>query len=247
MRTTKTTPPSPPATTSSETTTPWASSAGRRAEHGRDRRRLHRRTGGASLIGAPALLLASELAYRGTNDPAQLVSDARSHHGAIVIAIVCILASSALLIPAAFAVLHLARDRGRRLAEAATVLCVLGALGHAAWAGFTTIQLSTVHGDPAQMTELLRRVNHNAAAAPVGLCILAFAVGALLLGLAAWRSGLAPTAVAVLVGAAVLIEAANVKSYAGGAVKEALALAALGWVGVRVLRLGDDAWDAPRA
>jgi hypothetical protein len=212
----------------------------------RDRRRFHRRIGGISLIGAPAFLLASELAYRGTNDPAQLVTDARSHHGAIVLAIVCILISSVLLIPAAFTILHLARDRGRRLAEAATALCVLGALGHAAWAGFTTIQLSTAQGSRAEMTELLRRVNHTAAAAPVGLCILAFAVGVLVLALAAWRSGLAPAPVAMLIGTAVLIEVANVKSYAGGAAKEALALAALGWIGIRVLRLPDEAWDATR-
>jgi hypothetical protein len=207
-----------------------------------DPRRFRRRVGGIALIGAPVALLASEVADRGSEKSAELINDAANHANALVVSNVLLLLSSALLVPAAFAVLHLARCRGRRFAEVGTALAVLGALGHAAFVGFSSVVLSTPQGDPAQMVALLDRVNHNPAIAPIAVCILAFALSLPLILIAAWRAELVPWVVPTLSGVAVAIELVGVDSMAGGVAKELLAVLALGWVGFRVLRLSDDDW-----
>lgn len=212
-----------------------------------DLRPFHRRVGGAALIAAPAALLASEVLYRGTSAPAQLVADAGAHAGAIVASNVLLLLSSALLVPAAFIVLHLARDRGRRLAAVGTALAVLGALGHAAYVGFSSVVLSTPAGDRVQMTALLDRVNHSAALAPVAICILAFALCGPFLAFGAWRAGLVGMAAPLATLAAVAVEIVGGDGMAAGVVKESLAVLALGAIGLRVLRATDDAWSAPSA
>jgi hypothetical protein len=213
-----------------------------------DSRRFRRRVGGIALLGAPVALLVSEVADRGSERSADLISDAAHHAGALVLSNVFLLVSSTLLVPAAFAVLHLARGRGRRFAEIGAALAVLGALGHAAFVGFSSVVLSTPQGDHAQMVALLDRVNHDPAIAPIAVCILAFALSLPLILIGAWRAGLVPWVVPALAGPALAIELAGVDSLAGGVAKELLAVLALGWVGLRVLRLGDDAWGpAPAA
>lgn len=219
----------------------------RRERRPADSRRFRRRAGGVALIGAPVALLISEVTDRGSEKSTQLISDATHHAGAVLTSNIFLLISSALFIPAAFAVLHMARDRGRRFAEIGTVLAVLGALGHGAFIGFSTVVLSTPQGDPAQMVALLDRLNHSPAAAPVALCILSFALSLPLILLSAWRSGLVPWMVPALAWLAVAIELIGVDSMAGGVAKEGLAVLALGWVGLRVLRLSDDAWGAAPA
>lgn len=216
--------------------------AGSTARRPSDPRRLHRRIGGLALIAAPAALLISEVTDRGSNNSAQLISYAAQHPGLAVLSNAFLLLSSALLVPAAFAVLHLARDRGRRFAEAGAVLAVLGALGHAAFVGFSSVVLNTPQGDHAQMVALLDRVNHSPALAPVAVCIFAFALSLPLLMIGAWRAGLVPVYVPAMAAAAVLIEFASVDGMAGGIAKELLAVVAMGWIGVRILRLSDSAW-----
>ena len=204
--------------------------------------RMCRRVGGISLIGAPALLLGSDLAYRGTSKPAALVADAVNERVGITVAMVLLLGSAVLTIPAAAAVLHLARDRGRYLARAGVVLCTLGALGHAAYAGFTVMQLATAGGDRTAMTQLFERANSSAVAAPVAICIESFAFGVVFLAFAAWRAGIIGRYAPAAIVGAFLLEAANAGSAPAGAVKEALGLIALGSVGVVVLRMSDRAW-----
>lgn len=210
-----------------------------------DSRRLRRRVGGITLITAPLALLASEVTDRGTSNSAKLISDAAHHSGLIAVSNALLLLSSVLIIPAAFAVLHLARDRGRRFAEFGTAFAVLGALGHAVFVGFSTVVLSMPQGGHAQMVALLDRVNHSPAAAPIVVCIFAFAISMPLLGVGAWRAGLAPVMVPIALGLATLVEMAGVGSMAGGIIKEGLAVFALGWIGLRLLRLSDDAWSLP--
>ena len=213
-----------------------------------DPRPLRRRAGALALIASPAALLLSEVLYRGTDDPAQLVADAARSSGAIVLSNVALLVSSALLLPAAYAVLHLARDRGRRLALTGASLATLGALGHAAYVGFSTVVLSTPAGDRAEMVALLTRVNHGPGIAPIGLCILSFALSLPFLTFGAWRAGLVPLWGPVAVLVAVGLEIVGVPGVLGGVAKESLALVAMGAIGWRVLRLGDDAWGpAPTA
>lgn len=204
--------------------------------------RLYRRIGGISLIAAPALVLGSELAYRGTDRPATLVTDAIDHRARIVVAMVLLLASSVLVIPAAATVLHLARDRGRYLARAGVVFGILGALGHAAYAGFTVMQLATAGGERAAMTQLLQRANSSAVVAPVAVCIESFALGVVFLAFAAWRAGIVGRYSPAAIVGAFLLEAANAGSVAAGAAKEALGLIALGSVGVVVLRMSGRSW-----
>lgn len=204
--------------------------------------RMYKRVGGISLIAAPALLLGSELAYRGTSKPAALVADAVDDRAGIIVAMVLLLASSVFVVPAAATVLHLARDRGRYLARAGVVFGTLGALGHAAYAGFTVIQLATAGGDRTAMTQLLERANSSAVVAPVAVCIESFAVGVVFLAFAAWRAGVVGRYAPAAIAGAFLLEAANAGSAAAGAVKEALALIALGSVGVVVIRMSDRAW-----
>ena len=122
------------------------------------------------------------------------------------------------------------------LAQIGTVLAVLGALGHAAYVGFSSVVLSTPAGARGEMVALVDRVNHSSALAPVAICILAFALCGPFLAFGAWRSGRVGLAAPLAAVAAVAVELVGGEGMAAGVVKESLAVVALGAIGLGLLR-----------
>jgi len=209
-------------------------------------RRLRRYTCGAALILFPALLV-----VEGPLDPAPggsgevMYRAATEHAAALTASAVLLLVSGMLMVPAAAAVLHQARDRGSVLADIGAVLAVLGGFGHAAISVFYLIALGLAGGDRAEMAAYVDRVNESAALGFVAFpLILCFGLGVGVLAWAAWRSGAigwwGPAVVTAVVVAHLVLPIDS-------AVIELVGLGALavvfGWLGVRVLRMTDAEWD----
>lgn len=209
-------------------------------------RRLRRFTGGAALILFPAMLVVGAHLDPHENDA---WSAATHHPAAVTASAIALLLSGMLLVPAACAILHQARDRGAALADVAAAFAVLGGFGHCFIAAYSLISLSLAGGDRAQMTAFDHRVNASATVAAVGMpLVLSFALGAALLAWAAWRSGLigwwAPVVVTVVaLGYDLVLDDPPMPV---DVIVQSIPTVIFAYLGVRVLRLSDAEWDGAR-
>ncbi|MFI5914406.1 hypothetical protein [Dactylosporangium sp. NPDC051541] len=212
-------------------------------------RRLRRRTMGTALILFPALLL-----LEGPIDPAPggtgevMFAAATQHRTALAGCAGLLLVSGVLMVPAAAAVLHQARDRGSALGAAAAVLAVLGGFGHAAIAMFYLIAMPLAGGDRAEMVAYIERLNASPVlGAVVFPLILCFALALLAMVWAAWRAGLIGWWGPAVVTAAVVAHEVLPGPLPGVELAGMGALSAVfGLLGVRVLRMTDAAWNGSR-
>ena len=190
----------------------------------------------AALIGFVVTLEAQDLV-----DPtdraegAERIAAVAAHPGRLLLAALLLIASSALLIPSIVAIVRRITTRGRTLARTGAVLATLGALGHAAVAGYYGVLAGAPGGDPREMTELLDRIDHSAAAGAVILpAIAGFALGCFVLVLALARSGLLPRWVAVVPLASIVVQAVGFKPWAQIDLSQAVAVMPFAWLGVRL-------------
>jgi hypothetical protein len=213
----------------------------------RPARRLRRLTGGAALVLFPALIVLDALIDpSGGGTGAGTWQAVTQHPGAVAVSAVALLLSGVLMVPAAAAILHQARDRGAPLANVAAVVAVLGGFGNAFIATFSLVSLSLAGGDRAEMTAFADRVNADAWVRAVGLpLVLCFGLGAALLVWAAWRAGqVGWWAPAVVTAVAVLIDVVlDDPPLAVDVVLQAIPAVIFAYLGVRVLRMSDAAWD----
>ncbi len=212
--------------------------------------RVRRIVAGVSLVLFPLFLLLSEVADPVADDrgPAGVFEAAVDQHAALVGSAWLLIASSIFLVPAVFGIAHLIRTRGAWLVHFGVLFGVLGAFGHVTAGTYYLIASATRNGNEAEMVALMERVDSSGAIAGVFPLILSFAVGMLLLALAAWRarfaSGLVPLAI---VAALVLEFASPALPDVAALLKQALALVAFGWIGIRILQMNDDEWAHPAA
>lgn len=207
--------------------------------------RIQRMVAGVSLVLFPLLLLLSEVADPLADDggAAGLFEAAVDHEGALVGSALLLMASSIFLVPAVFGIAHVIPARGAWLAHFGVLFGVLGALGHGAAATHYLVASATRGGNEGEMVALLERVDSSGAVAAVFPLIFAFAVGMLLLALAAWRAGFASGLVPLAIVAAVFLEFVSPALPDEFALlKQALVLAAFGWLGLRILQMNDDEW-----
>ena len=157
--------------------------------------------------------------------------------------------SSVLLVVGVIGAARVVLGRGRRLALAAALFGVMGALGHVAYATFSLVTIKIVDAAPTRdaAIEILDSVNADVAVALLVMpLILAYGLSVILLPIAFYRRRLVPLWVVGLAGLAFALEVAapgDVLVAAG--VKYALAAAtatALAW---RVARLSDSEWRNP--
>lgn len=211
--------------------------------------RFRRIVAGISLVLFPVLLLASEAVdpLPSDNSYALVLDAATEHEGALVSSALLLLASSAFMVPAVFGLAQTVQGRGSRLIHFGVLFGVLGAFGHACAAVYYLILSTMPGGNRDEMIALLERIDESAAGAVVIPLILSFAVSIVLLAFGAWRaraaSALVPTAI---VGAVVLEVVSPVLPDSFALVKQALVLASFGWLGVRMLSMGDAAWAQPQ-
>lgn len=213
-----------------------------------DCRGVRRRAAALGLIGFPLALLANAAIDEGAGDAAQMLQVVESPERLFAAAATLVL--SAVLTPAAaHAVVHLVRDRGARLAHWGAALLTLGAFGHMGIATLYVVLLGGVRGgETAAMEAMLTRLNSSPALVLVFPLILAFGLGVVLSAVALWRGGvLGAWAPSITVAALVLHLTPVPDGLVGDAVGLAKNLAVLvvyGALGLRVLNMSNDQWQA---
>lgn len=208
---------------------------------------FRKRVAGISLLGSAAALVAQDIvAPHAKEDAASMYDAFATHPDTTVASSVILLVSAILLIPAVFGIVHLVRGRGVPLAHVGAALGVLGALGHTAITTATLIFLETPRvGDRTAMIALLEHVNNSAAINLVIFpLIVSFGFGMLLLSLALWRARVVRAWVpALVIGAVALHFGAPEDMVAASVAASVLGGIAFGYVGLRVLRMSDAAWE----
>jgi len=146
--------------------------------------------------------------------------------------------------PAVAGLIHLARGRGAALTTLAATLGVLGGFGHFGIGMFYLVTLALPGGDPDQMVAYVDRLNGLPALAAIAFpLVFSFGLGIVAMSWAAWRTGLIGWWGPVLVTAVVLMHlfpSSSAPLEIGGL---AALTAVFGYLGIRVARLSDAAWD----
>ena len=214
-----------------------------------DAAHFRRVVAGLCLVAAPLLFAAAEIA---TPQPsgsaaAQLASFAQ-HRNLLLAGVLCGLASVMCFVPALFGLLHKIRHRGIVYAHVAAALIIYGLVTQSALGGINAMfWVMTKPGmNHAAMVNLLNGLEHGSAAA--GAPLLAghylFAIGMVLLGIAVWRTRLAPRWAGILVALWPVADVAL--SSAGDAaslVSEVIGIAGFATLGWRMLTAPDASWD----
>lgn len=212
--------------------------------------RTHRIVTAVALAGSAVLVGIGGL-MAPTNDgmAAGLYDAASSAPSRLTAEAVLLVISSILLVVGVIGAARVIRGRGRRLAWAAALFGVMGALGHVAYATFSLITIKIVDATTGRdaAIETLDSINGDAA---IGLLmmplIVAYGLSVILLPIAFYRRRLVPLWVVGLAGMAFVLEVVvpgGVAAVAG--VKYALATAtavALAW---RITQLSNSEWRNP--
>jgi hypothetical protein len=187
--------------------------------------------------------------YSMESDIGDVLAGAAADTGAMRIAVWFSLLATVTLIPATIAVAWVSRRRTPRLTAVAGCLTLLGfsaglALPNDELTALTTAQEGLDHATVQALTEALW--NQTTVVLPLALFLLAMVVGGILLGIALWRSRVAPRWMALA-----LIVSGPLHVVPTGGVN---AVAALGWALTAVgfagasfalLRMNNDEFDLP--
>lgn len=174
---------------------------------------------------------------------------ASSAPGRLTVEAVVLVNSSILLVVGVIGAARVVRGRGRRLAWAAALFGVMGALGHVAYATFSLITIKIVDAAPdrAAAIETLDAINGDAA---IGLLVMplivAYGLSVILLPIAFYRRRLVPLWVVGLAGTAFVLEVVapgGVLAVLG--LKYALAAAAGLAMAWRITQLSNSEWRNP--
>ncbi len=200
--------------------------------------------GSAVLVGVGGLVAPSN-----DGQAAGLYDAASAAPGRLTAEAVVLVISSILLVVGVIGAARVVRGRGRRLAWAAALFGVMGALGHVAYATFSVVTINIVDAasSRAAAIEILDSINSDAA---VGLLvmplILAYGLSVVLLPIAFHRRRLVPLWVVGLAGAAFALEvAAPGDVLAAAGLKYALSAAAATALAWRIAQLSSSEWRNP--
>jgi len=206
-----------------------------------DPARFNRTAFGGSMIGAAlAMLGASVVSPAIKSDEAAQLAVIAQHPARYYLGTILLLASSMLLVPAIIGLMRMSAERSPRLTNVGGALSLLGAL---VAVGDSTSQLviwqmAARGADRAQMAGLLHRFDNVTGAALVfSIGGLSVVVGMVLLSVALYRSRAVPAWAAAGLVAGMLL---NIVGFSAGSigiliVSSVVLLAALGWIGLRVL------------
>ena len=220
------------------------------SQPGTDAARTHRTVTAAALAGSAVLVgIGGLIAPPNDGQPAGLYAAASSAPGRLTAEAAIIVVSSLLLVVGAIGAARVIRGRGRRLAWAAALFGVMGALGHVAYATFSLITIRIVEAAPSREAALqaLDGINSDAA---IGLLVMPLIIGyglcVLLLPIAYYRRGLVAlwvVALAALAFALEVISPAGILALA--ALKYTLAAAATLGISWRIAQLSTTQWRNP--
>ena len=149
---------------------------------------------------------------------------------------------------AVLGILHLLRHRGVVLGHVGGGLVLLGAFFHGAIIGFALVEVPLVESGGAQdrAVELANGMYESAAFTMILFPFLSFFVGWVLLAIALWWAQIAPFWVAATLGVAPLAEFFG-PDLVSPELMFAFFLIALGYLGLKVLRLSGEEWKRGEA
>ena len=145
-----------------------------------------------------------------------------------------------------FGMVHLLRSRAVVLGHIAGALAIWGwvTMPGLLVSDFYDLSLAESFG-PEQGATIVDRTDEYVGSAIVGIPVLLGMVGLLLLAVALWRAGLAPTWVPLVLVIGFAAGFYDAYSLIFFTVWWALWLVALGYVGLKVLRMPDEEWERP--
>lgn len=217
-----------------------------------DASRTHRTVTAAALAGSAVLVgVGGLIGPSNDGQAAGLYASASTAPGRMTAEAIVLTISSILLVVGVIGAARLVRGRGRRIAWAAALFGVMGALGHVAYATFTlvTIKIVDAASDRETAIQTLDAINNDAA---IGLLVMplivAYGLSVILLPIAFYRRRLVPLWVVGLAGIAFVLEVVapgGILAVAG--VKYALAAAAATALAWRIMQLSNTEWRNPEA
>lgn len=215
-----------------------------------DASHTHRTVTAAALAGSAVLVgIGGLIAPPNDGQATGLYNAATSAPGRLTAEAVILVVSSLLLVVGVIGAARVIRGPGRRLAFAAALFGVMGALGHVAYATFSLITIGIVEAAPSRESALqtLDSINNDAA---IGLLvmplIIAYGLSVILLPIAYYRRRLVPPWVMGLAGLAFALEIivpGDILALAG--LKYALAAAATIAISWRIAQLSNTQWRNP--
>lgn len=212
--------------------------------------RTHRTVTASALAGSAVLVgIGGLIAPPNDGQASGLYDAATSAPGRITAEAVILVISSILLVVGVIGAARVVRGRGRRLAWAAALFGVMGALGHVAYATFSLVTIRIVEAAPSREAALqtLDSINSDAA---IGLLvmplIIAYGLCVLLLPIAYYRRRLVALWVVALAGVAFALEIITPGDIlALAALKYAAAAAATIAISWRIAQLTATQWRNP--
>ncbi len=216
-----------------------------------DGRNFGRTLTGLCLIGGPLLLLIAAVVQPNVDNSNKVkeLANVAANKGSFVTGGIFFFLGGLVLIGAGIGVIHLFRGRRLGLGQVAGALLTLGSAATIGWYALGAVEYEMVNQsglDRAQMAKLLDKSFEANSLAPILIVFaIGVVVGTILLAVAAWRRRFVP------VWASVAIAVAGLLSFAGDSkgvsiVSFAVLLVGLGTLGLTVLGMTDEEWDAPR-
>jgi hypothetical protein len=209
---------------------------------------FRRTLAGLCCFAAPATLLLTLLVHPGDGSGG-LVTTVADEPGRIQAAALLTMLSAVLFVPALVGIAHLVRGRGVVLVHLGVALMIVGAIGHAVFAGFQIVLAGALQRgvDQDQLSAMVDATPVAGFVVVLVSFLLGFFPGLLLLAAALWRSKVGPAwAPLGLVAMAV----ADFVPMSGGrlvaAVVPALGVVGFGALGWVLLRTSDADWSPSR-
>lgn len=223
-----------------------------RSRVGTDASQTHRIVTAVALAGSAMLVgISGLIAPPNDGQAAGLYGVASSAPGRLTVEAVVLVISSILLVVGVIGAARVVRGRGSRLAWAAALFGVMGALGHVAYATFSLITIEIVDAAPDRAAAI-ETLDHINSAAAIGLLVMplivAYGLSVVLLPIAFYRRRLVPVWVVGLAGTAFVLEVVapgGVLAVLG--LKYALAAAAGVALASRITQLSDSEWRNPES
>ncbi|MGH2955014.1 MAG: hypothetical protein ACRDK9_13555 [Solirubrobacterales bacterium] len=218
-----------------------------------DGRNFGRTLTGLALIVGPALLLIAAIIGSSidADDAAERFAEIADNETAYVISVIVFLFASLTLLVASAGLLRLFRGRRVTLGQLAAGLLLLGSAATVGFYVFGAIEyeMATREGfDTAEFASFVDDSEEAGVFVPVFVIFLAgVVIGQILLGIAVWRTGVAPVAAALMIIAGAILTFAGGDDATFGIIAFAVVLAGLGWLGLSVLGMSDERWDAGAA
>jgi hypothetical protein len=206
---------------------------------------FRRTAAGLCLIAAPLVGLGSALITpRVTGGMRDELATIAEHTGRWLLGEFLNLISFFLFMLAALAIGQLLRHRAVVLGHVGGGLVMLGAFFHGAIIGFALVEVPLVESGGARdrMVEFANQMYEHTAFTMILLPFLSFFLGWTFLAVALWRARVAPLWIAATLGVAPLSEFFGPEAVSPE-LMFALFLVALGYVGLKVLRLPDKEWE----